>query len=105
MNEKINTRTLHFPQVGSYHAEIECTEKGARENILIRLSSSSAPLFINNKYWCSETVLAYLKIRYEADLNAKYIYILIHMHTQSFRYRYDTPFCLHCGVFWTKPAN
>lgn len=69
MNEKINTRALHFPQVGSYHAEVEC--KGAREDILTHLSSSSALLYINNKYWCSETVLAYFKIQYEIDLNAK----------------------------------
>lgn len=59
--KKSNTRALRFPQVGSYHAEIECTEKGAREDILIHLSSSSNLLFIINKYWYSET-----------DLNSKY---------------------------------
>lgn len=81
MNEKINTRALRFPQVGSYHAEKECTEKGAREDIFIHRSSSTGPLFINNKCWCSETVPAYFKIQYEIDLNAKYIlYTDTHNH-------------------------
>lgn len=95
MNEKINARTLHFPQVGSYHPEIECTEKGAREDILKFLSSSLTPssLIINTGAMrlCSPTLQSDMKLTLMLN-------ILIHMHTQSYN-PLDTQFCLHCAFF------
>ncbi len=83
MNEKSWPEHSIFPQVGSYHAEIKCTEKGAKEDILLHVSFSSPALFINNKYWWSETVLVYFKIQYEIDLNAKYILYNTYIHTHT----------------------